>query len=486
MIDYEEVRDGSDLEFEASVKFFRTLKLKWAKYLMAKLAAGMMTDIDIYNDRELVSWRVYLKVFSDIRQKIGEDTENEKRKLYHPACRGYILTKVDVPVEEQIEMQEDDGDRGPADDYTEDAGSVYSDDDDEDEDDESEEESSEEPSDAEEEEDTDEEDGDDEEGKAGGGDDGSKGSKQKKAKGGKGAQKEGGADEEKGGAHEQQLAVVSLEDGGDVGSILDGASSASSPRPSPTKSKTAGGGNALVAYSQSGDSAASGSGTSATSRRTKEWNPELTSPIFFGYTYVPERMHDDSVAAQKIALREAEERAVQRTRDNRAQVLVMPRCCPCFHACDVASPTVLFTHTHTPHPAPASTPALYPQLLSDFQHAMKNQHANRERKIAKCQDDYDKARTARENDLRKLQSELPPVAFNAFKVRAGPAAQKPLWSLSCARATATSSRRCYHPLLCHFRPRGRLSTSRRKRLSRQRSASSRISTSGSARPTSTP
>jgi len=49
---------------------------------------------------------------------------------------------------------------------------------------------------------------------------------------------------------------------------------------------------------------------------------------------------------------------------------------------------------------------------------MKNQHANRERKIAKCQDDYDKARTARENDLRKLQGELPPVAFNAFKVRA--------------------------------------------------------------------
>ena len=316
VIDYEEVQDGSDMEFEASVKFFRTLKLKWAKYLMAKLAAGMLSDIDIYNDRELVSWRVYLKAFSDIRQRIGEDTENEKRKMYHPACRGYILTKVDVPVEEQVEAQEDDGDQGPADDYTEDAASVYSDDDDDEEESESEEDSSEEPSDAEEDEDTDEEDGDEEEGKGGGGgDDGSKGSKKKK--GGKGAK-----DEEKGGGGgHDQLAVVSLAESGDGAS-----SSASSPSPGKGKGKgkgkgTAAGGSALVvAYPRSGESAVSGSATSATSRRTKEWNPDLTSPVFFGYTYVPERQHDDSIAANKVALREAEERAVQRTRDNRSQV----------------------------------------------------------------------------------------------------------------------------------------------------------------------
>ena len=359
VMDYEGDRD--DPETEASLAFFRVLKLKWAKYLMAKIAAGLTSDLDIYNDRELVSWRLYLKIFSDIRQKMDEDTENEKRKLYHPACRGFIMTRIDVPRDLELEEESfDEGDKGPADDYTEDAESEYTGDEDEEE--ESEEEEEESSSDEESSEDeTDDEDDDEQGGKAaGGGSPDSKGKKRKKVKDAEDGPDEEGVEENDGA--DQQLALLS----GDEDSS---AAAAAAVTPSPTKSR----GGSLVEGRSVVASSASYATAKTVSTRTKEWNAEMTSPIFFGYSYVPAQAHDDSIEADRLAVREAEERAVQRTKANRTA------------------------------------------LLDDFEIAMKNQHANRLRKIAKLQDDYDKARTKREDDLRRLQAELPPVAFNAFK-----------------------------------------------------------------------
>ena len=362
MIEYE--GDTEDPEFEASVAFFRTMKLKWAKYLMAKLAAGMLNDIDIYNERELVSWRVYLKIFSDIRQKIDEDVENEKRKMYHPACRGFIMNLIDVPKDFEVETT-DDGDRGPKDDYTEDAASEYSEDEDDEEESDEEESSSDEEESSEEDE-TDDEDEDE-------GDD--KSSKKKKKK--KSLTENGqGDDEEKGTG--DQLAItdgVAGEEGsvavGSMASIPNGLDGASSSVDSPDKS------NALVKVASSNESSSEGgastSGTTTVRSRTREWNAEIISPVFFGYAYVEEKQHDEAVLGEKAALRVAEERAVQRTKTNRAQ------------------------------------------LLDEFEIAMRNQHANRTKKINKLQDEYDKARTKREEDLRRFQAELPPVAFNAYK-----------------------------------------------------------------------
>ena len=370
VIEYE--GDVEDPDFEASVAFFRTMKLKWAKYLMAKLAAGMLNDIDIYNERELVSWRVYLKIFSDIRQKIDEDVENEKRKMYHPACRGFIMNPINVPKDFEVETT-DNGDRGPNDDYTEDAASEYSDDDDDEEDSDEEESSSDEEESSEEDE-TDDEDEDEGEGK---GEGGSKGSKKKKRS--LTAAKEQGDDEEKGGAgREEQLALtdgVAGEEGsvavGSLASIPNGLDGASSSVDSPDKSNE--GRVVKVASSNESSTVGGASGTTTVRSRTKEWNAEVISPVFFGYSYVEEKQHDEAVLGEKAALRVAEERAVQRTKANRAQ------------------------------------------LLDEFEIAMKNQHANRTKKINKLQDEYDRARTKREEDLRRFQAELPPVAFNAYK-----------------------------------------------------------------------
>lgn len=346
--------DKEDPETEASLAFFRGLKLKWTKYMMAKIAAGLTSDLDIYNDRELISWRLYLKIFSDIRQKMDEDNENEKRNLYHPACRGFIMTRINVP--KDLEMEEesfDFGDKGPADDYTEDAESENSDDEDDEEESEDEESSSDEES--SEDETDDEEEEDDQGGKAAG-----DGQDKKKKKAKKGIEEQG--DDEEKGAAEQQLAVIVT---GDEDSSAAGGS------PSPGKSKggsLSSGGKSLL--KSSAESYISGKSVNT---RTKEWNPELTSPIYFGYSYKPARQHDESVEAERLAVREAEERAVQKTKATRTA------------------------------------------LLDDFEIAMKNQHANRLRKITKLQEDYDKARTKREEDLRRLQAELPAVAFNAFK-----------------------------------------------------------------------
>ena len=184
-----------------------------------------------------------------------------------------------------------------------------------------------------------------------------------------------GDDEEKG-----QLALtdgVAGEEGsvavGSLASIPNGLDGASSSADSPDKSKEGRGALVKIASSNETSTVGGASGTTTVRSRTKEWNAEIISPVFFGYAYVEEKQHDEAVLGEKAALRVAEERAVQRTKANRAQ------------------------------------------LLDEFEIAMKNQHANRTKKINKLQDEYDKARTKREEDLRRFQAELPPVAFNAYK-----------------------------------------------------------------------
>jgi hypothetical protein len=266
-----EFEDASDVEADAGLVFYRSVKLKFARSFFSQIAENMLSDFDIYNNRDAISWRSYLKIFGAIKEK--RDTENEiyMRSTWHSATTGYIMERIEGEIEYEADSTNEI--KGPADDYTDDDESDVSDDDDDDDDDDS---------------DSQEEDGSE--------------AASKKAK--------------------------------------KKASVRSKPK----------------------------------ERRRKDWNPEMTSPIFFGYSMRSAAEHDEDEKNVQIALKEAEERAVVRTKASRGT------------------------------------------LLGSFESASKNQAANRVKKIEKLESQYDTARVKREAMLKKMQKDLPAASFKMFQV----------------------------------------------------------------------
>ena len=100
----------------------------------------------------------------------------------------------------------------------------------------------------------------------------------------------------------------------------------------------------------------------------------MTSPIFFGYTMRSVVQYEKDIVAEAAQLKEAEERAVVRTKVSRGG------------------------------------------LLDTFEATSKNQEANRLKKIAKLEEQYNSARVKREAVLKRMQADLPPLSFRAFRV----------------------------------------------------------------------
>ena len=94
--------EESDEKHVATVlAFYRTLKLKNAKSLHAQIAENMLSDFDIYNDEDSVSWGSFLKMICAIRDIKEVDLDTHSRSKWHSATSGYMMERVISEVEEE-------------------------------------------------------------------------------------------------------------------------------------------------------------------------------------------------------------------------------------------------------------------------------------------------------------------------------------------------------------------------------------------------
>jgi hypothetical protein len=253
-----EYEDDYKKDSNGELAFFRSVKLKVARSFFAQIGENMLSDFDIDNDRETVSWRTYLKIFCAVRDK--RDTENDitLRNTWHAATAGYIMELTGGKEEYEdgeVEISLKESRKGPADNFTDDEASDVSDDD---------------------------------------------------------AVSEDDSDDE------------------DDSSIVSDSTTTISP-------------------------------SKRTVRRRKDWNSQMISPVFFGYSLKSIAQHEEEEVKKQADLREAEERAVVRTKESRGT------------------------------------------LLDTLESASKNQESNRNKKIQKLEQQYGAARVRREAMLKKMQ-----------------------------------------------------------------------------------
>lgn len=127
---YTQQHDDDDSKFKLIPEFFRSLQLKWLEYAFAQIKEGISpTSFVIGNDKLSLSWKLYFKTFTEIKNTIDKDKETYIRSSWHPAVQGYIMDKSDF-VEEEIEATytgtSHDKDSAIDDDYTEDDASEIS------------------------------------------------------------------------------------------------------------------------------------------------------------------------------------------------------------------------------------------------------------------------------------------------------------------------------------------------------------------------
>lgn len=110
-----------------SVEFFQSIRLKQLKHFMSKIEQKMLRDFDIDDFSETLSWREYFSLFSEIKEKMDEDSVSQQRLQWHSSCMGYEMQRkedvFEVPPPEEV--------KGVADDYTDDDASEDGDADDE-------------------------------------------------------------------------------------------------------------------------------------------------------------------------------------------------------------------------------------------------------------------------------------------------------------------------------------------------------------------
>ena len=280
--------EESDEKHAATVlAFYRTLKLKNAKSLHAQIAENMLSDFDIYNDEDSVSWGSFLKMICAIRDITEIDLDTHSRSKWHSATSGYMMERVISEVEEDDDDPElecnTNGIARLADYHTDD----------------------------------------------------------------------------------DESSVSTKNDGNKIDDVNEGKNDCwdkSGDEEEMAEDEEQNGGS-LVESSL------------AIKRRNKDWNSEIISPIFFGFTTKSMKQHRESSVVEASELKKAEERAVVRTKMSRVD------------------------------------------LLDGLQSASKNQDRIRLRKILQLEEIYNVARVKREAMLKRMQTELPQASFKAFKVR---------------------------------------------------------------------
>jgi hypothetical protein len=101
------------------VNFFRGLKLKQIKSFFANLQESRISDFDVDNYEEILSWRTYFQQFSSIKEKMDTEAEVNARAQWHTSCAGYEMMKSEV-VEEVEASEEVSGSASVQDDWTDD------------------------------------------------------------------------------------------------------------------------------------------------------------------------------------------------------------------------------------------------------------------------------------------------------------------------------------------------------------------------------
>lgn len=115
--------DDSTLATDDTVAFFKKLTLKWVKTFANRAAdAGAIKELDIYDSTALLSWKSYFKIISELKEQIEIEEEVGARAVWHPACCGFTMEKVEMSVSASDRSNINGGDRtiGKGDDWTDD------------------------------------------------------------------------------------------------------------------------------------------------------------------------------------------------------------------------------------------------------------------------------------------------------------------------------------------------------------------------------
>lgn len=130
LLDYEDTG-----ELDTLPEFFKTLKFKWVDFCFRKIKDEMFPLVmDINRETDLLSWKVYFRIFSGVKDIINKDKDEQARLSWHPSTHGYVMPKAmdTVELEEEtvkVEVQVDVMESGIDDAFTEDEASDNDDDD---------------------------------------------------------------------------------------------------------------------------------------------------------------------------------------------------------------------------------------------------------------------------------------------------------------------------------------------------------------------
>ena len=133
-----EYEDSRPVDAERGLAFYKTVDLKFAKSFLSQMAENMLSDFDINDDREVITWKRYLRTFCDLRDRKDPENERIRRSIWHPSTVGYVMERANEDIEagvsdnDQHSQREEKRTDKPADDYTDDDASEISASDDDD------------------------------------------------------------------------------------------------------------------------------------------------------------------------------------------------------------------------------------------------------------------------------------------------------------------------------------------------------------------
>lgn len=121
-----EYEDSRPVDAESDLAFYKSVDLKFAKSFLSQIAENMLSDFDINDDREVISWKRYLRTFCDLRDRKVPENERIRRDIWHPSTLGYAMeienedSGTEFTIYDQISGREEMVSDKPADEYTDD------------------------------------------------------------------------------------------------------------------------------------------------------------------------------------------------------------------------------------------------------------------------------------------------------------------------------------------------------------------------------
>lgn len=82
------------------VEFFRSVKVRWVDYFVCRLRENLLCDVSLEDTSNVIQWREYFKIFTDVKTFSERDEENRQRMVWHPATSGFMMQRDYGPVTE--------------------------------------------------------------------------------------------------------------------------------------------------------------------------------------------------------------------------------------------------------------------------------------------------------------------------------------------------------------------------------------------------